>query len=125
MCAANRGMGTAGSGEQTDNLPNRSLGAKIALHVGVYYGSTVTKIISDAGSAGGLNSTTAVLGLLDHSAVTVTNAEWVAAAAERPANVKAICQWLLVRGLAAACVYHDVNMECCCSYSTIPPRPLH
>lgn len=97
---------------------NRSLGAKIALHVGVYYGAAVNKIISDAGSAGGPNSTTAVLSLLDHSATVYNRAAWVAAAAQRPSNVKAICQWLLVGAPAAAAVRHLRRCWCYARWST-------
>jgi hypothetical protein len=75
---------------------HRSLGAKIALHVGVFHGAAVNKIIADAGSAGGVNSTTAVLDMFDHSLTVLNRAQWWGTLLKHPSNLKAICQWLLV-----------------------------
>lgn len=75
----------------------------MALHVAVYYGSTVRKLILAAGSAGGTTSSTAVLDTVSGS--------WAARLGragqllERPNNIRAVCQWLLVR------------RPCCFSYS--------
>lgn len=75
----------------------RSLGAKIALHVAVFHGSSIHKLISVAGSAGGTNSSTAVLDAVDVDLPVSDRVAKAGALLERPANIHAVCQWLMVR----------------------------
>lgn len=78
-------------------LPCRSLGAKIALHLGVYHSSIFGKLISDAGSAGGPNSSTAVLDAVDVGIPVVQRLTKFKTLLERPSNAATVCQWVLVR----------------------------
>ncbi len=78
-------------------LPCRSLGAKIALHLGVYHSSVFGKLISDAGSAGGPNSSTAVLDAVDVGMPVVQRLTKLKTLLERPSNAATVCQWVLVR----------------------------
>ena len=78
-------------------LPCRSLGAKIALHLGVYHSSMFGKLVSDAGSAGGPNSSTAVLDAVDVGMPVVQRLTKLKTLLESPANAATVCQWVLVR----------------------------
>ena len=77
----------------------RSLGAKVALHVGVFHGTAVRKIVADAGSAGGNTSSTAVLDGFDGDMSVAQRLQSFGALLERPSNLHALCAWLLVRHL--------------------------
>ena len=78
-------------------LPCRSLGAKIALHLGAYHSSSFGKLVSDAGSAGGPNSSTAVLDAVDVGMPVVQRLTKLKTLLERPSNAATVCQWVLVR----------------------------
>lgn len=75
----------------------RSLGAKVALHVAVYNGNSVRKVISAAGSAGGTGSSTAVIDAVNGHMSVAERLGRAGALLERPNNIRAVCQWLLVR----------------------------
>jgi pimeloyl-ACP methyl ester carboxylesterase len=83
--------------KQPHALPCRSLGAKIALHVAVFHGSSIRKLISVSGSAGGESSSTAVLDAVNLNIPFSERVDKVGALLERPSNIKAVCQWVLVR----------------------------
>jgi len=73
------------------------LGAKIALHLGVYHGSVFGKLVSDAGSAGGANSSTAVIDAVDVGMPVVQRLQKLNTLLEKPSNAATVCQWVLVR----------------------------
>lgn len=83
--------------EQVRASCHRSLGAKVALHIGVFHSSAVRKIIADAGSAGGNTSSTAVLDGFDGDMGVAQRLQSFGALLERPSNLHALCAWLLVR----------------------------
>lgn len=67
----------------------------MALNVAVYHGDAVCKVISAAGSAGGAQSSTAVIDAVNGDlSVRLGRA---GALLERPDNIRAVCQWLIVR----------------------------
>jgi hypothetical protein len=74
----------------------RSLGAKIVLHLGVYHSSVFRKLIADAGSAGGSNSSTAVIDAVGQGVPVVERLMKLKALLERPSDTAAVCQWILV-----------------------------
>ena len=77
-------------------MPCRSLGAKIALHLGVYHSSIFGKLVSDAGSAGGPTSSTAVLDAVDVGIPVAQRLQQLKTLLERPSNAATVCQWVLV-----------------------------
>ena len=104
----------------------RSLGAKVALHVGVFHGGAVRKIVADAGSAGGNTSSTAVLDGFDGDMSVAQRLQSFGALLERPSNLHALCAWLLVRGAPLArirvlgrfrCLSMARALRCGCSRS--------
>jgi hypothetical protein len=69
----------------------------VALHVAVYNGNSVRKVISAAGSAGGTGSSTAVIDAVNGHMSVAERLGRAGALLERPNNIRAVCQWLLVR----------------------------
>ncbi len=61
----------------------------------VYHGDAVRKVVSAAGSAGGTGSSTAVIDAVSHMSVAARLGR-AGALLERPNNIRAVCQWLLV-----------------------------
>lgn len=62
----------------------------------MYHSGTFNKLISDAGSAGGPNSSTAVLDAVDVGMPVVQRLQKLNTLLERPSDATAVCQWVLV-----------------------------
>ena len=65
----------------------------------MYHSSVFGKLVSDAGSAGGPNSSTAVIDAVDVGMPVVQRLAKLQTLLERPSNAATVCQWVLVRAL--------------------------
>ena len=66
------------------------------LHLGVYHSSAFGKMVADAGSAGGPNSSTAVIDAVGQGVPVVDRLMKLKALLQTPSDTAAVCQWILV-----------------------------